>query len=82
MGSLGGARNPDPGQVTDFDTWKADLEARHLALKAEESQLMAALDSMDPLIGARAFRALADRMEALETEWLQLAEEARARGQG
>lgn len=82
MGSIGGARNPDPGQVTDFDTWKADLEARHLALKAEESQLMAALDSMDPLIGARAFRALADRMEALETEWLQLAEEARARGQG
>lgn len=68
--------------MTDLDTWKADLEARHLALKAEESQLMAALDSMDPLIGARAFRALADRMEALETEWLQLAEEARARGQG
>ncbi len=82
MGSIGGARNPDPGQVTDLVTWKADLEARHLALKAEESRLMAALDSMDPLIGARAFRALADRMEALEAEWLQLAEEARARGQG
>ncbi len=82
MGSLGGARNPDPGQVTDFDRWKAELEARHLALKAEETQLMAVMDSMDPLIGARAFRALADRMEALEAEWLQLAEEARARGQG
>ena len=82
MGSIGGARNPDPGQVTDFDTWKADLEARRLALKAEESQLMAALDSMDPLIGARAFRALADRMEALETEWLQFAQVAKARGQG
>lgn len=68
--------------MTDFDSWKTDLEARHLALKAEESQLKAALDSMDPLIGARAFRALADRMEALEAEWLQFAEEARERGQG
>ena len=82
MGSLGGARNPDPGQVTDFDSWKAELEARHLALKAEETQLMSALNTMDPLIGARAFRALADRMEALEAEWLQLAEEARDCGQG
>lgn len=68
--------------MTDFDSWKADLEARHLALKAEESQLIAALDSMDPLIGARAFRALADRMEGLEAEWLEFAEEARERGQG
>jgi len=68
--------------VKDLDSWKADLEARHLALKAEEAQLIAALDSMDPLIGARAFRALADRMEALQAEWLQLAEEARDRGQG
>jgi len=82
MGALGGARHPDPGQVTDLDSWKADLEARHLALQAEETQLRAVLESMDPLIGARAFRALADRMEALETEWLQFAEEVRERGQG
>lgn len=68
--------------MTDFDLWRAELEARHLALKAEETQLMGVIDSMDPLIAARAFRALADRMEALETEWLRLAEEARARGQG
>jgi len=68
--------------VTGFDSWRADLEARHLALKAEEAQLLAARDSMDPLMGARAFRALADRMEALEAEWLQFAEEARDHGQG
>lgn len=66
-----------------LETWKADLEARHRALKAEESQLLAALESMDRLIGARAFRALADRMEALEAEWLQFAEaEVQERGQG
>lgn len=52
------------------------METRHSALKAEESQLRASLETMDPLIGARAFRALADRMDALEAEWLQLEEEA------
>lgn len=65
----------------DFDAWKADLEARHLALKAEGAQLMAARESMDPLMGARAFRALADRMDALEAEWLQFAEAVREQGQ-
>lgn len=67
--------------MTDLDSWQADLEARHLALKAEEAQLLAARDSMDPLIGARAFRALADRMDALQAEWLQLAAAARDQGQ-
>lgn len=67
--------------MRDFDAWRADLEARHLALKAEEAQLLAARESMDPLIGARAFRALADRMDALEAEWLQFAEVAREHGQ-
>ena len=64
----------------DLHAWRADLESRHSALKAEEAQLRANLETMDPLIGARAFRALADRMDALEAEWLQLEEEAGNRG--
>lgn len=64
----------------DLHAWRADLEARHSELKAEESQLRAALETMEPLIAARAFRALADRMDALEAEWLQLEEEAGNRG--
>ena len=64
----------------DLHAWRADLETRHTALKAEESQLRATLETMEPLIAARAFRALADRMDALEAEWLQLEEEAGNRG--
>lgn len=64
----------------DLNAWRADLETRHSALKAEESHLRATLETMEPLIAARALRALADRMDALEAEWLELEEEAGNRG--
>ena len=63
--------------IDDLVAWKADLETRHQALKDEQVGLLAAKDTMEPAIAARALNALADRMEALELEWLAYAEEVR-----
>ena len=81
MGSIGRPQDPRPHSETlteeELNAWKASLITRQEALQRENAELMACLDQMDPRMGARAARALADRMEELEQENLNFLEELR-----
>ena len=63
--------------MTDLAAWKAALQAKDDELQLERSRLLAAKDDMEPAIAARALRTLADKMDALQAEWLDFAEEIR-----
>ncbi len=55
-------------------TW-GELEARRAELEAEQERLTAAVAQMDPEVGARALRVLADKFEALEEQYRQMRRE-------
>lgn len=52
-------------------TW-AELEAHRVELEAEQEHLMAIVRQMEPELGARALRVLADKFEALEEQYSQM----------
>jgi hypothetical protein len=81
VGALGCPQNPCPHPETltedELNAWRTSLTTRQEALRREKAELMASLDQMDPRMGARAARALADRMDELEQENLSFLEEIR-----
>jgi hypothetical protein len=71
-----GTRNPSqdhgPSERLNIGllSW-AELEAQRIELEAEQERLMAEVGPMDPDVGARALRVLADKFELLEQRYRQ-----------